>query len=107
MTLLDTALSASMATADTVIFPSWTINAIQAVGVAVGAAFVWFGRYIITTNKRAEKNAENLMLIVKENTSAMTGVSHSTYRLIDLIESKLDKTDTLISEFRDEVRRSA
>jgi len=27
--------------------------------------------------------------------------------LVDLIESKLDKTDTLISEFRDEFRRTA
>lgn len=107
MTLLDTALSASMATADTVIFPSWTINALQAIGVAIGAAFVWFGRYIITTNKRNEKHTENLMLVVKENTIAMTRVAHSNERLIDLIESKLDKTDALIGEFRDEVRRTA
>lgn len=100
MILLDTALSASMATPDTVIFPSWTLNALQALGVAIGTAFVWFGRYIITTNKRWET-------IVKENTVAMTGVAHSNERLADLIEAKLDKTDNLISEFRDEFRRTA
>ena len=100
MILLDTALSASMATADTVIFPSWTINALQAIGVAISACFVWFGRYIVTTNKRWE-------VIVKENTVAMTGVAHSNERLADLIEAKLEKTDTLISEFRDEFRRTA
>jgi len=107
MILLDTALSASMATADSVIFPSWIVNALYVLSTAIGGGIIWMGRYIVTTNKRNEKHTENLMLIVKENTTAMVGVSNSTERLVDLIESKLDKTDTLISEFRDEFRRTA
>ena len=107
MILLDTALQANMATPDSVIFPSWVLNAIYTLGAAFGAAAIWFGRYIVTTNKREAKQHENLILVVKENTAAILGVSHSTERLVDLIESKLDKTDTLISEFRDEFRRTA
>ena len=107
MILLDTALQANMATPESVIFPSWVVNAAYVLGSAIAGGFIWMGRYIVTTNKRNERHTENLMLIVKENTSAMVGVSHSTERLVDLIESKLDKTDTLISEFRDEFRRTA
>jgi hypothetical protein len=107
MILLDTALQANMATPESVIFPSWVINALYVLASAIAGGIIWMGRYIITTNKRNERHTENLMLIVKENTTAMVGVSHSTERLVDLIESKLDKTDTLISEFRDEFRRTA
>lgn len=98
MILLDTALSASMATPDTILFPSWVINAIQAIGVAVSAAFVWFGRYIIITNKRWEQ-------IVKDNTMAMQEVAHTQERVADMIANKMEKTDAFMREFRDEVRR--
>ena len=100
MILLDTALAAGVGTADSVMFPSWLINALWGIAGALSIAIAGMWRYIVTINNRSA-------LLTEKAVEVMTKAISSMDRLTETVALGNDRIEELIKDFRDELRRTA